>query len=95
MRYFVLAAVAIGLSIAMMDFGALGAIFRVAIALSCSIFFGYYLWVGFRTETMEAPGVGYLAGRRTENPVLFWFCTAFNAIMFVLAIIIAARLAGL
>jgi hypothetical protein len=44
---------------------------------------------------MEAPGVGYLAGRRTENPVLFWFCTAFNAIMFVLAIIIAARLAGL
>ncbi|HRE34063.1 MAG: hypothetical protein BGO58_06560 [Sphingopyxis sp. 65-8] len=95
MRYFVLASVAIGLFIAMMNFGALGAVLRVAITLSCSIFFGYYLWAGFRTKTMEAPGVGYLAGHRTESPILFWFCTAFNGIMFVVTIIIAAKLAGL
>lgn len=95
MRYFLLAAFAIVLALAVFDFGDLGAILQAAVVLACSAFFGRCLWVGFRTATMEAPGVGYLAGHRTENPFLFWFCAAFNGIMFVLAILIAARLAGL
>jgi len=56
------------------------------IALGAVTFFGYYLFVGFKTGTMEAPGVGYLAGRRDANRVLYWFCTLFNAFMFVGAI---------
>ncbi|MCW0198513.1 hypothetical protein [Sphingopyxis sp.] len=94
MRYFWLAT-AIVLLIVMVNFNAVGATLKVTIMLAGSIFFGHYLWVGFRTETMEAPGVGYLAGHRTENPILFWFCATFNAIMLILTIVVAAKLAGL
>ncbi|MBA3942536.1 MAG: hypothetical protein C0520_15120 [Sphingopyxis sp.] len=95
MRYLLLTFFAVLLLLAMMRFGDLSVAAQVALALGCSAFFGRYLWVGFRTETMEAPGVGYLAGHRTDNPILFWFCTAFNAVMLVLTVIIAAKLAGL
>lgn len=94
MRYFLLAAFAIVLALAMFSFGDLGTTLQTAVVLACSAFFGRYLWVGFHTATMEAPGVGYLAGHRTENPLLFWFCAAFNGIMFVLTMLIAAKLAG-
>ncbi|KTE23028.1 MULTISPECIES: hypothetical protein [unclassified Sphingopyxis] len=95
MRYLLLAVFAVLLFLAVIRFDDLGITAQVALALACGAFFGRYLWVGFRTETMEAPGVGYLAGHRTENPILFWFCTAFNAIMLALTVVIAAKLAGL
>jgi hypothetical protein len=95
MRYFLLAAFAIGLGLAMYNFGDLGATLQATIVLACGAFFGRYLWVGFHTAKMEAPGVGYLAGHRTENPYLFWFCATFNGIMFALSILIAAKLASL
>ncbi|WP_428627082.1 hypothetical protein [Sphingopyxis sp.] len=95
MRYLLLAAFAIALALAVFNFGDLGVTMQTAVVLACSAFFGRYLWVGIHTGTMEAPGVGYLAGHRTENPYLFWFCAAFNGIMFALTILIAAKLTGL
>jgi hypothetical protein len=95
MRYILLAAFAVVLALAMINWGSLGVPLQIALALVGSAFFAYYLWIGFRSGTMEAPGVGYLAGHRTENPVLFWFCAAFNAIMFAAMVAIAANLAGL
>ncbi len=95
MRYAALAAAAVFLAVIATNFAALAPLLQASLALAVGAFFAYYLWAGFRSGTMEAPGIGYMAGDRGERPLLFWLCTGFNAVMFLIAVLIGAKLAGL
>lgn len=94
MRYFILLAIAVGLFILLPQFTTLTSTAQSLLVLGAAGMFAYYLWDGFRSGLMEAPGVGYLAGDRIEQPLLFWFCTVFNAAMMICAIWAAIGIGG-
>jgi hypothetical protein len=94
MRYIFAGFVALGLLFLASRLSSLSTTAQSLLVLGAAGMFAYYLWNGFRSGTMEAPGVGYMAGERGKNPFLFWFCAVFNAGMMITAMVAAVGLAG-